>query len=338
MNHQLINFINTYLVSLSRSEPEALLGWFELFFPWWHCLSMFQRYTGSRLLPASKVHRSFVTSEIRFQMKRLIDESVASLDRINDSFLAIQQGPNSTSSSAFLGSAVTAVKLHQHRLKETLRLTGGLHTSSWFGPFLTSTGTKYRKLCEDYERSKRMRTRLEEIQYVITTSKLDQEILQDDLQFLRTTFMRIADVDLAAEGVIKLARAFREHLRQQDWGVEPNKKVPAANGSVRFQLDQDRANQKDLSNIQSALILVCNDRTAGGAIHMICAIQRYASAFSKFDDGLIYGTQRNWLVERAQAQRRYEQEIRATYEHIAEVVIHASKLLERGRQIPEYLG
>ncbi|KAL8913379.1 MAG: hypothetical protein Q9171_001794 [Xanthocarpia ochracea] len=348
MNHRLITFIHTYTASLSRSKPEAMLGWFEiLFIPWWHCLSMFQRHTGSRLLPISKVHRSFVLSEIRFQMTRLVDESVASLDRINDSFLAVQQGPDSTSSSAPLASAVAAVEMFRHRLKETWPDTG-LFTWSWFGPRLTSTGIEYRKLYEDDPRSKRMLARLEEIRQVITILQSDLEILQDSLNFLHNTFMSIAAVDLAAEGVVALPQAFQEHLAhetfswmRQDWSIEPSQTAPAAIESVQFHFDLDRANQKDLSDIRSALMLVCNDKTntqlAGGAIHMICAIQKYARAFSKLDNRLIYGIQRSWLTERAEAQRRYEKNIGATYEHVADVAIHALELHEQGGQVPEYL-
>lgn len=347
MNHRLITFVNILAASLSRSKPEVMLGMGEFFFiPAWHCLSMLQRHTGSRLLPLSKVHRTFVHSENRFQMERLFQESVSSLDRVGDSFLPIEHGLNSTLFYDTLDSALAAVELYQHELNKRMSQTGGLIGSSWLGPHLTSSGTEFRKLCEDYERSKRMRARLEEIRYVINMIQSSSNTVRDALRFLRDTFMSMAPVDLAAEGVVVLPRAFQEHLSdpnfswiRQDWSSGT---TPAANGSVSFHFDLDRANQKDLSAIRSALKVVCNDRTnaqvAGGAIHMICATQHYASWFAKFDDGLIYGTRRSWVMERIEAQRRYELEIGADYERLADVAIRALEMHERGRQIPDHLG
>ncbi|KAL9009884.1 MAG: hypothetical protein Q9180_009355, partial [Flavoplaca navasiana] len=224
--------------------------------------------------------------------------------------------------------------------------TGGLVASSRLGYFLTSSGTEYRTLCENYERSKRMRARLEEIRHVINMVQSSSNMVRDALRFLRDTFTSMAPVDLAAEGVVVLPRAFQEppsHPNfswiRQDWSSGT---IPVANESVPFHFDLDRANQEDLSAIRSALKVVCNDRTnaqvAGGAIHMICAIQQYASWFAKFDDGVIYGTQRSWVMERMEAQRRYKLEIGAHYEHLADVAIQALEMHERGRQIPEYLG
>ncbi|KAL8977948.1 MAG: hypothetical protein Q9205_006358 [Flavoplaca limonia] len=347
MNHRLITFVNILAAFLSRSKPEAMLGWVEfLFFPFWHCFSMLQRHTGSWLLPLSKLHRLFVQSEIRFQMTRLHDASVTSLDYIVDSFLPIQHGPNTLVLFDTLDSAIAALELYQHDLKKRMSQTGGWIASSWLGPHLTSSGTEYRKLCEDYERSKRTRARLEEIRHVINMIQSGSNTVRDALRFLRDTFMSMAPVDLAAEGVVALPRAFQEHLSRpnfswirQDWDSGTS---PAANASVSFHFDLDRANQKDVSAIRSALKVVCNDGTnaqvAGGAIHMVCAIQQYASWFANFDDGLIDGTQRSWVMERMEAQRRYELEVGANHEHLADVAIKALEMHERGRQIPEHLG
>ncbi|KAL8836709.1 MAG: hypothetical protein Q9176_006130 [Flavoplaca citrina] len=279
-------------------------------------------------------------------MTRLHDASVTSLDYIVDSFLPIQHGPNTLVLFDTLDSAIAALELYQHDLKKRMSQTGGWIASSWLGPHLTSSGTEYRKLCEDYERSKRTRARLEEIRHVINMIQSGSNTVRDALRFLRDTFMSMAPVDLAAEGVVALPRAFQEHLSRpnfswirQDWDSGTS---PAANASVSFHFDLDRANQKDVSAIRSALKVVCNDGTnaqvAGGAIHMVCAIQQYASWFANFDDGLIDGTQRSWVMERMEAQRRYELEIEANHEHLADVAIKALEMHERGRQIPEHLG
>ncbi|KAI4116516.1 MAG: hypothetical protein LQ345_003078 [Seirophora villosa] len=352
MNQRLLTFINMYAGSMSRSRDE--LSWpYVVLAPMWPCLAMLQRHTGSLLLPVSKDYRTFVNSEIRFQMTRLLDESNSSLERINDSFIAIQQGPNSTSLSASFDSALAAVELYQQRLNERLRQRGGVLTWSLFFP-VTSAGAEYRKLQEDFERSKRMQTSLTAIQSVITTSMLDLKMLQEELHFLRQAYTSISSVSLAAEGIVALPRAFHQNLGQPhfswmrlDWTTDTNPTNSASHDTLHFHYDLGRADSQNnnITAIRVALSQVCNNRTnhaqvagGGGAIHMICAIQRYATAFARFDHGLIHNIQGSWLMERRAAEARYEQSIGANAEHVAEVAINALRAHEQGSQVPEFLN
>ncbi|KAL8840859.1 MAG: hypothetical protein Q9176_003602 [Flavoplaca citrina] len=348
MNQRWLTFVNMYAGSMSRSRDE--MGWlFVVFAPGWPCLSMLQRHGWSPLPPVSKDYRTFVISEIRFQMKRLIDENNNSLERIGDSFIAIQQGPNSTSLSASFDSAQAAVESYQQRLNEAARQSVGALTWSLFGPFI-SAGKEYFKLQDDYERSKRMQSSLRAIQSIITTSIADVQILQDELQFLRQAYTSIGSVSLAAEGVVSLPRAFQQNLGQpsfswirQDWNTDTDSTSPASNATSQFHYNLNRADQKNIADIRAALSLLCDHRThntqpAGGAIHMICAIQRWATAFAPFDHALIHNIQGSWLIERRAAEERYEQTIGATVEHVAEVAIHAHREHVQGRRIPEFLN
>ncbi|KAL8960320.1 MAG: hypothetical protein Q9193_002957 [Seirophora villosa] len=350
MNQRLLTFISMYAGSMSRFRDE--LGWPHVVFaPIWPCLSMSQRHTGSLLLPVSKDYRTFVNAEIRFQMSRLIDESNSSLERINDSFIAIQQGPNSTSLSTCFDTALAAVESYQQQLNERLRQSGGVLTWSLFSPVITSAGTEYRKLQEDFERSRRMQTSLTAIQSVITTSIFDLKMLQDELHFLRQAYTSIGSVSLAAEGIVALPRAFQQNLGQlhfswmrQDWNPDTNPTNSSSNDPSQFHYDLNRADsQNNITDIRVAFSQVCNNRinntyVAGGAIHMICALQRYATAFARFDHGLIHDVQRSWLIERRAAEERYMQSIGANAEHVAEVAINTLREHKQGRQVPEYLN
>ncbi|KAI4272432.1 MAG: hypothetical protein LQ337_005301 [Flavoplaca oasis] len=347
MNQRLLTFVNMYAGSMSRSRDE--MSWvLVVCAPIWPCLSMLQRHSGSPLPPFSTDYRTFVTSEIRFQMTRLIGELKNSLERVNDSFIAIQAGPNSTSLSASVDSALVAVELYQQRLNEALRQSGGVLTWSLFSP-LTSAGTEYRKLQEDYERSKRMQSSLRAIKSVITTSIADVQILQGELLFLNQAYTSIGSVSLAAEGVVRLPRAFQQNLGQpyfswirQDWNTDTGSTSPALNATSQFHYDLSRADEKNIADIRAALSLVCDHRTnntqpAGGAIYMICALQRWATSFAPFDHALIHNIQGSWLIERRAAEERYKQTIRANVEHIAEVAINTLREHEQGRQVPEFL-
>ena len=308
MNQLLNTFINLYSAYIFQSRGEdGTLAWSLFYAPWWDCLSMFQRHTGSRQLPASRVYRSFVVSEIRFQMKRLVDGHIESLETVSKSFSATQLGIDLKSLCEILRITIDATESYQRSLDgKTLKTT-------W--PFLqifSQESQEVRKRCE------RMRDRLRDVQRVVDTIEMDSDKLRSELTHLGTAFEGIAKVDLVAEGVVVLPRAFTDRLgrsqfswMRQDWDSESNSPISAANGTIQLQYDLAQSANTDSSELRSALRMVCDNRTisqrAGGAIHMICALQRYAEAFSSFDDGLIEGAQRSWLRERIEAQQRLEE-------------------------------
>ncbi|KAI4270364.1 MAG: hypothetical protein LQ337_006732 [Flavoplaca oasis] len=240
-------------------------------------------------------------------MKRLIEGHIEGLDTIHKSLSATQQGLDLKSLCDSLYIAIDATESYLRSLD------GKIFKATW--PFLktfSQDSQEIRKRCE------RMRDRLREILRVIKAFERDSDKLRSELTHLHTAFGGIAKVDLVAEGVVTLPRAFTEQLgrsqfswMRQDWDTDPDGPIFAANNTIQLQYDLAQPANTDSTELRSALMMVCNNRTisqrAGGAIHMICALQKYAAALSSFDEGLIQGVQRSWLRERLEAQQHLEE-------------------------------
>ncbi|KAF6233315.1 hypothetical protein HO173_008439 [Letharia columbiana] len=84
MNHAFGAYVEAYAITITRSNYMDLSPSSLLIFPTWsHTIRFINQYVLIPFLPEPRLYSLQVKSEIRFQMKQLIDESTVALNRIN---------------------------------------------------------------------------------------------------------------------------------------------------------------------------------------------------------------------------------------------------------------
>lgn len=92
MNHAFGAYVEAYAITITRSNYMDLSPSSLLIFPTWsHTIRFINQYVLIPFLPEPRLYSLQVKSEIRFQMKQLIDESTVALNRIDISSEVWQQ-------------------------------------------------------------------------------------------------------------------------------------------------------------------------------------------------------------------------------------------------------
>lgn len=349
MNFMLRAFINAYASLVGRSDYEDLSLLWTFAFPLRWFLRSTNRHAHSAILPAPKLYRFQARSEIRFQAQRFVDRSLASLNRVDASFAAMQQLHNTSALFPLLVPSIDAVNLQQHQLNRTM--DGLKDPTSWRESMLGLSSAKrqeLRQLREHYARSERIRTRINMLMQIVPIYTDDSARLRAELYYMRSSFHHIVNLDFAVDGVIALPPTLEAQIGlppfswlRPDWDQGPGDTEGNTTASRRYHYNLDRVGDTDTRSLLSAVARLCEQRvnreTVNGALYMICNIWNYARTFSELDDDLFGGVQRSWVRERLEVVRSYDKGIRADHQYISLLAANLHGDYRSGKRVPEYI-
>lgn len=328
MNRVFRDFVTAYAMAIGESDVIELSIASTLVWPLHHTLSVVNRYALTSWLPEPRLYSLQVKSELRYQAKRFIAESLAALDRIETTQDEMQRATSSDSSSQSVDLATHAIWVYQRDLTEQIeRIKRASYWTIFFQPKAVRALEKHRAL------SHRIQDSLASLLETKVLYQADHAKLRTGLNQLRAGFRDIAAFDLSPQGRIALPRGL-EH--RSSWLQPIEGESPST-----YYYNMDMAEEVNLSTIRWEIAQSCkgptNTQIISGSLWMICNTWHYATIMSGLEDDLLTGVQRSWVLERKKARDRFQKEIRADDEYVAKLAAKVYNDFVRGTAVPEYI-
>ena len=328
MNQIFRDFVTAYARAIGESNSTELSIASTFVWPLDHTLRFINRYALCSWLPDSRLYSLQIKSELRYQARRFIDESLAALDRIETTQDNMQGTTSLDSLSQPFDLATNAIWVYQRGLTEQIQR---LKNASFWTIFYQPKGV--RALEEHYALSSRMRDSIASLVETNLLYRANQAKLRTKLNHLRAGFRYIAAFDFSPQGRIALPRVL-DH--RSSWLQPVEGESPSTHD-----YNMDMALERNISTIRLEIAQSCegptNTHIISGSLFMICNMWHYAAMMSGLEDDLLKGVQRSWLLQRKKARHQYKKEIRADDEYVARRAAKVYDDFVRGTSVPKYI-
>ena len=289
MNDYFRIFLNDYARTISilnRSDYIEFSIFSFLSSPlWFFAWRLLNGYVHIPFLPDPVLYDLQVRSEIRFQVKRFIDQTLGALSRIETSFSALHSQKPNSSLRQLLETALDAVDRHQQKLSQAIQAS---RDKSSFFTRLTRQMHEPQTL-ESHARGERMRSQIYALNETVLGVQIDITSLESDLHLLRKVFGYKPDLEISSQ--------------DKSLGVS---------AALRSQThpDLDMVYGTNITHIRSEIANLCkarnNQNVTSSFVYLICNVWNHLRMMSGFEDDLLVGVQRRWVSQRRQAIRRYK--------------------------------
>ncbi|KAL9012821.1 MAG: hypothetical protein Q9173_002442 [Seirophora scorigena] len=352
-------FVHTYALAIDRTDKVNLNPW-DVVFPWICILRAVNRHALSPWLPDSRVYSYRVRSEVQFQARRFILDSIAAVDRVKSTLAPIERVLNMDSYTP-IGPAMDAVQWYQENINSTI---GDLEkNASWFmlAPWceydwydLVLPGCSLDKVHERRRlhaylaRGQRILDNLQSLLRVTSEYPSHVVKLRGELVRLGVRLDHITDLDLVAEGCLMLSLSISQpiNLPEITWlrrdGTSSLSNCREGNMTLEmFSYNLGQVGDGDtlprLSEMARLCEMATNRDMVHGGLHLICNFWSFARTFSPPGGDPLRGVQRSWVQERDTAITRYRQKLGADDASMIRRVAAAWDMQARARRVPEYL-
>ena len=337
LNHEFRNFLESFIRAVSKGPYEDISIIKTILIPLWeHVSRLVNHYLLSTHFPKPVLYSVQVKSEIQFHLRLFVRNSLAALDRIEASFSTVESLLDEHSLYWSLDKLLEKLKVQQENVKRTI---SDLKSTS-LSESLVLLGSNRRKekiqtYEEHYARGERIRGSIFTLWETIHDFRKDNNRLRAEIRDFRIGYKSDALYDISSQGLVALPPKVQAAIPKAPW-VTPD------NGSNElFRYDLHEVDDAEISDLRNTIAQLCqehgNYNLVSGSLYMVCRVWNYAKAMSAFDDALLDGVQRSWVLARIHAIRRFEKEIGADLEEIARLTEIVYGNYRRGAAVPDYL-
>lgn len=158
---------------------------------------------------------------------------------------------------------------------------------------------------------------------------------------LSQSFDHVPSFEFSPTGAVAVPASLATQVAFQDppfiW-QEQSRKDPALTGfdgkPMVLYYDFDETDQARVSSLRSTIGQLCRERSnvqiISGSLYTICNVLAQAMAMSELGNDVLGSVQRSWMMARAEAIKRYEQESGADWDSLVNLVT------KRGPKPPQY--
>ncbi|MDI1492136.1 MAG: hypothetical protein OHK93_003348 [Ramalina farinacea] len=326
-------------MTVTRSDFIDLPHLKLILFPFWSISLRFLNFwLLTPWLPEPALYSFQVKSEIRYQTRTFIDQSLQALDRINARFPLLGSSSNPT-----IEAAITTVENYQQHLTSTRE---SHQPFSLLARYFLRKPEALLMVEEQLALTNRIRDHLLAVLKTLQVYETDSVRLRSQLQDLRKDF-NPPKFEFSPKGLVAVPASLLDEVQHSpfEWhedrgGDQSARHLLTPHPHVYFyDLDDDDGSRPE--ELRLALASLCRSRKntdiLSGALYMICTIWAHAATMSAFDKNTLGSVQRSWVVERMEAVQRHEQRTGANHNSIIDVMLKTHRDHKRGIPVPPSL-